>query len=369
MGLARIYLAACVVSWHAGGPTLDFIWINGGIAVLCFYMFSGFLIALVLDKKYQGNVRGFYAARIGRIFPIYFAVALAVVGAMIVLRAPNPFAGHHMNAWQWAFVIFTNVGILGLDLYPFIDPSFATSEMRIVPIAWTLSVEIQFYLVAPLLMKLRLRYLAAALAALLIIRFSLLSAANAELWRYFFAPSVWCFFVMGAVSYRLSRDLLDSPHRALFTVSAFALIAVAIHVGDPHARKDYDAPELWFFYVAFVLATPFLFALTKKDHLDGLIGNLSYPIYLTHLSVSQVVGFAVTGGFLAWPLTYAPYFSHLRAMVYGSVLCSMILLVVEAPTREWVKRHFARRAMQLPASPQGSLPLLSTGQVAKATAR
>jgi peptidoglycan/LPS O-acetylase OafA/YrhL len=44
---------------------------------------------------------------------------------------------------------------------------------------------------------------------------------------------------------------------------------------------------------ASVLLVPILFALSKKSKWDRVVGNLSYPIYLSHLIVGQVLGVAL----------------------------------------------------------------------------
>src|SRR5438046_3915854 len=75
LGTFRFLLALAVVVSHAGG-----LWgrryMDGLMAVQCFYMVSGFLISLILSGKYDtstpSGLRLFYTTRALRIFVPYW---------------------------------------------------------------------------------------------------------------------------------------------------------------------------------------------------------------------------------------------------------------------------------------------------------
>lgn len=52
MGLIRLFLALSVVVHHLGSER-PFWWVHAGVAVILFYMVSGFYMALVLNEKYR----------------------------------------------------------------------------------------------------------------------------------------------------------------------------------------------------------------------------------------------------------------------------------------------------------------------------
>ena len=45
----------------------------------------------------------------------------------------------------------------------------------------------------------------------------------------------------------------------------------------------------WSFYIVFAFALPFVFELFKRSDIDRKIGELSYPIYITHMLVAAVI--------------------------------------------------------------------------------
>lgn len=70
----------------------------------------------------------------------------------------------------------------------------------------------------------------------------------------------------------------------------------------------------WIFYIIFALALPFIFELYKSSKLDRKIGELSYPIYITHVLVATLMinlyNFGNLKGF---------------SVAVGSVLFSMVI--------------------------------------------
>ena len=74
MGVIRILLAISVVIAHST-PLFGLSFVGGRYAVQCFYMVSGFYMALVLNEKYlgPGSYRVFISARLLRLFPVYLA--------------------------------------------------------------------------------------------------------------------------------------------------------------------------------------------------------------------------------------------------------------------------------------------------------
>lgn len=117
----------------------------GWCGVELFFVLSGFLITgILLDSRNSPNYFStFYARRVLRIFPLYYAyLALAFLGPRIwhvVSGAANPVA--HINPW-WYLTYIQNFrpNTMLLDAY--------------LGHLWSLAVEEQFYLVWPLLVLL-----------------------------------------------------------------------------------------------------------------------------------------------------------------------------------------------------------------------
>src|SRR5690348_4065548 len=80
MGTLRAFLAFSVLAWHirpAGYDRLTLV--DGGVAVLIFFIISGFYMSMVLNEKYlrlENGTRRFFVNRLLRIFPAYLAAMI-----------------------------------------------------------------------------------------------------------------------------------------------------------------------------------------------------------------------------------------------------------------------------------------------------
>jgi peptidoglycan/LPS O-acetylase OafA/YrhL len=91
MGLVRLLLALAVVAAHAGPPGgVAWLEMTGGPAsVQCFYVISGFYMALILNEKYvgPGSYGVFVRSRLWRLLPMFFVVLAATLLLGWVLHA------------------------------------------------------------------------------------------------------------------------------------------------------------------------------------------------------------------------------------------------------------------------------------------
>ena len=119
---------------------------SGAAGVDLFFALSAFLITSILLRERQQtggiSLRQFYLRRILRIWPLYFlVVALGVVLAHTVARQNLPWyyvAGYLLFAGNWVHAVFGR-------------PESVCSPL------WTVSIEEQFYLIWPVLMKMLAR--------------------------------------------------------------------------------------------------------------------------------------------------------------------------------------------------------------------
>lgn len=144
-------------------------WLPGGfVGVDVFLVLSGYLIvSILLNKKHQpgyrltSTLRDFYVSRLKRIAPAYFAMLVLVSLLAAVLFLPQDLAiykeGLKQAAWFNSNHYFAGFG-------DYFAP--ANHEQPLLH-TWSLAVEIQFYLLAPLLVLLlpikALKWLFAAL--------------------------------------------------------------------------------------------------------------------------------------------------------------------------------------------------------------
>lgn len=141
----RAIAALAVVGLHAHVPG-DRLFVNGAYGVDLFFAISGFLITTLLlresEKTGTISLRGFYARRSARIFPLYYAV-LALYCVLVAFTQHNE-AGAAFWRNLPAFLTYTT--------QIFVRPG-GDGERVIFYIAWSLAVEEQFYLAWPWLLR------------------------------------------------------------------------------------------------------------------------------------------------------------------------------------------------------------------------
>ena len=120
-----------------------FVLYGGWSGVDLFFVLSGFLITGILydAKGSEGYFRNFYARRMLRIFPLYYAV---VFFCFVVLpHFPHP----HRAEWE---AVGRDAGWYWLYLSNFAIGAYPAFRHGILDISWSLAIEEQFYLLWPL---------------------------------------------------------------------------------------------------------------------------------------------------------------------------------------------------------------------------
>ena len=330
MGVLRLLLALLVVYAHCGYP-FGRVGVSAENAVQIFYMISGFYMTLVLRGKYAttdgSGVRTFYANRALRVFPAYFLIAGATLFLCLFgerLFGWEPQAARYVSRWfsegllDWpklAWLALTQLSMAGLESFNFLTVSDAGTllptagvsadrhelwRMLLVPQAWSLSVELYFYAVAPFIVKRGLKVLVGVALASFAVRVALwgLADLNADPWSYRFFPSELMFFMLGAIACHAcstgsarNAALLGRSTGAWALHGLLAALAVgAVLIG--RADHPYDVGDVIasLATAGAFLVLPYLFAWTRNMRLDRLVGELSYPVYISHVLVIWIIG-------------------------------------------------------------------------------
>jgi peptidoglycan/LPS O-acetylase OafA/YrhL len=316
MGIIRTLLALIVLISHTE-PLYGFNFLGGKIAVQAFYVISGFYMALILNEKYIGannSYKLFITNRLIRLHPIYWAILLLAIGFSFLYALIssgesfgylNIFINHfdNMTPLSIFLVIFSNIFIIFQDALLFLElniesgsfffqSKFNKSSMNgfdfaLIPQAWTVSLEIMFYLIAPFIVR-RKTYLVIILFFIflglkLFLQYGL--EWNHTPWNFRFFPSELTYFILGILSYKIyasKKALISHPKRnslIFFGILIFILL--------------YDSLTFNFknhlFFIVFALSIPFIFYRSKHNKIDRYIGELSYPIYLIHILIISIV--------------------------------------------------------------------------------
>jgi len=112
-------------------------------------------------------------------------------------------------------------------------------------------------------------------------------------WSYRFFPAELALFLLGALSHRYWRLWLDKAgflipkHIAVVTGLVFLYYIAYFLLRLPFASE-------LLLIALFLVALPFLFEFQRHTHWDQAIGDLSYPIYISHILVIRVVDLVMT---------------------------------------------------------------------------
>ncbi len=325
MGLFRLLLAFAVVETHVveqfDRPDDHGIGLlYGAEAVEIFFIISGFYMALILHEKYNrlGDYPQFLLQRFLRLYPVYLVVTLATVLLYLVVlgvsghaEGPLYFLIHYpqtQGVCSYAVYSVINIVVFGLEslcffrqdattgqLYFSLPPpgsfSISCKAFAFTPQAWSLSLEFLFYLLAPFIVRKSVRFQVALLGAGVLLRYAFYFSPiwDPTSWLNHFFPSVISFFIAGSLGYRFYNRYLKSraklPAWVPWALGIFALF-VLFYRRLPYVYTYAYDPV---FLPVAAAVVPYLFALTRNLTWDRAIGELSYPVYLVHFQILQVL--------------------------------------------------------------------------------
>lgn len=344
MGLIRIFLALSVMLSHIGAAT----WIPiapAGFAVNCFYLMSGFYIALGLNERYTAPSMNteFYMGRVLRLWPVYLFSILILIPTGVVEYVAHTISQQPLAIR--AIAIFSNIFMLGSDLLlhvSSVEGNVVFSEFGIdknhngvqniinLP-SWTLSIEILFYIIAPYILRSRQRTLVFFTIAIIYTLAAkiLLQTTSLKLRTdlYYLGPALY--FALGAGAYWIHK-LHANDIKNLAKIYALALLLVLVCTTHSTLQS--------LILVALAALSPVLFAKTKNNKIDKWFGDLSYPLYITHIPVTIVVRWL--------GLFEANTFTYVASIIVGTLVA---VYAIELPVERFRRRIMARKKTQLAA--------------------
>lgn len=319
-GLFRTLLALAVYFDHATRFHV------GRTAVFLFFCLSGYWITQMWNSKYSQTTSPyviFMASRFWRLLPIF------VTGVIFTVAAIYPLAGLERDD-SWFHFLFSNLFIFG----------YASLNHPLIGPAWSLDIELQFYLVAPVILVLlnRIKF------AVVLTIFGLAGWISFGLVGDRLLTTYLVFFLIGmhsAICPPLSK-LMVKLSVLVVTLLVGALVLSpfrgAILCGaNPGPLIKYNL--LLNVAMAILLAPLAMMTVQQRSGaFDRMLGDLSYPIYVFHWAVVEWVSHL--GG-----TTAERVFRIFAGLMIVCAISFLALKLVDRPLNQlrarWVDSHLA----------------------------
>lgn len=249
----------------------NLIW--AGNAVDVFIILSGFVITLLLNKSSNINIPKFWVQRFFRLWPVFVVCLFA---SLFVPRENEP--------GSWPIAIVSNLAMLHGLVPEFICRNVSTS---ILPPSWSISLEWQFYLFAPLFVS------ALSLKKWWVVPCVFLGILCAAMWSTSsfvypsFLPIKLHLFLIGIACFYLKEFvanvgfILSTPHAVIATAMVFAVT---------------QKISLLIWFIVLVTMIPGTIANATESLRNTLlgkslswIGSISYPVYLCHWPILMFI--------------------------------------------------------------------------------
>lgn len=298
LGFFRLVLSLWVIDHHyfiskeriepfvvsaLGEKNLGFLGI-GHIAVISFFVLSGYVITWVLKNKYPHNevgIKAFFLGRFIRIYPLYWGILILFITLAFLFSGLKH--GQELVPSLSAWRIFGDLLLLPYGFAGFFLESNHYAYGMIDLPAWTLPYDLVFYLVAPWLVM-RKSILWAVISFELLYLVFLGTLAPLEHWHGWYLTTGHAqllAFSVGAAAWYFRETRV--PGWMLIGAVFFMLYLVFV---------PYKLTNLYFNHLLVLLFTVVIVLGAKnRSPIDNFFGELTYSTYLLHVPVLSLLIF------------------------------------------------------------------------------
>lgn len=341
-------------AYPAGTPRLNLLAGAGWTGVDLFFVLSGYLITGILwdSRRSAHYFRNFYARRVLRIFPLYYALLIAVF-VLLPLHGSTPALAAAWSDRWWYFTYLANVALVlhGWQLFA-------------LDITWSLAIEEQFYLCWPLVIR-RCRWvtirrlLIAVIVGAPVLRTAALALGVSWRSTHMLTPFRLDTLALGALIALTEREEKITFERlrqlAPWGAGITGGVILGLILGGLFARASLLVGSVGYTLLALCFGSLLLLAIRPPIlvgpvlRLTGLrrVGTVSYGIYILHPLCYLAGATALSRvGLSPDSLTSSPWLNGVAHFLIYSLLAycaaEISYRVFETPLLD-LRRHFEER--------------------------
>jgi len=321
MGTYRFLLAIAVALSHMG---VRFAGVHnpGVVAVISFFLISGYVMTALVRSYYSeySKVPLFYLDRLVRIFPQYlFFMAMTILGYSFF-----DFASPYLSNVSFMGLL-ANLLVVPLDFYMY---SKTIAGCMLIPQAWSLGLELMFYLLFPYILISGKRTVWMILS-LLIWLFAAFGVVDTDVWGYRLLPGTLFIFLLGSCIFDEKKPSFKHPSVIMLTLLLVGAVSLL-------AANKLDVPYNMevLLGLLFGVSAVFILARCKRNNWDNMLGNLSYGLFLSHFLVIWI--------FEKWDFSRGSV-GIMLMLVVSVILAYFGYVAVEHPVLKW--RRGLRRGL------------------------
>ncbi len=336
-GYLRFFLAGLVFLSHLG---VGIYGLNPGVvAVVVFYVLAGKVISKLFLEKFGGiplkkRLKVFYVERSLRIFPVYIFLSFLTIFFLWLTKFKDP-------VFEIKNLLF-NFLIIPVNFYMFLGNKLTIlsgikTDNWLIPTAWSLGLEMQAYLLLPLIMIRQMIFFTVFSLSFGIYVLSCFGIIHTEYFGYRLIPGTLFIFMIGHLINRVRKEGIDSIYGWSLGICYVVILGLTIYHFFIKPNYAHFVRETLIGLSGGIPVVYFLALFKKRAIFNQLLADLSYPFFLAH--------------FLSfWILTYKGWFS---VKFWDKVLYSFILtliisfasIMIERPIKSW-RFRFGKEASQ-----------------------
>lgn len=264
----------------------------GYFGVDLFFVISGYLMALLYgDLQDVPTVKQFFRKRLARILPAYFVVILATIFAAVLLFLPHEI-DLIMKHNLWAALLMPNVGFWMDAAY------FDYMLLRPLLNLWSLGVELQFYVLFPVLLLIwrRSNSLLLLVAFISLVCYGINSFVDPKT-AFFMLPGRLWEFIAGFYAAKYVTTA-TAKHESLGLLAITSLVILLLLLPQLKIQNTFVISVIVIALSSLAINFGFKTGNEESWLSSGLvtIGKYSYSIYLVHFPIIVFANYVPFGG-------------------------------------------------------------------------